>query len=138
MAAKAEAPTRDYVKQLNIIGENTLQANYMPNFGVKFATYGDLTGGDDTYYLFRKDNEKLIDCIWKKESSRGQNMVGDNGLAIGHFQIHIAVNGVSEDCAMDYWCSSEYLIEQLMAGNSWKWPTYELCQKDSAIPATKF
>jgi len=125
---------RDYVKQLNYLSENTLVSNVMPVLPYKFDVYGVLTGEDDYRYLY----PDLLDCMWFLESSRGQNMIGDNGKAIGHFQIHIDKHPVSYECAMDYDCSSKFTAQMIHEGKGYLWTAYRLCQNDSAIPATKF
>ena len=73
------------------------------------------------------DLERLLDCIWEKESSRGKNMIGDNGLAIGHYQIHIHCHNVSYDCAMDFECSRDYTRQMILAGKGYLWTTYYKC-----------
>jgi len=72
--------------------------------------------------------ERLLDCIWEKESSCGKNMVGDNGLAIGHYQIHIHCHPVSYDCAMDFDCSRDYTRKMILAGKGYLWTAYSRCK----------
>ena len=134
VAAKAEAPTRDYESQLNIIGENTIEANYSPVFIVKLEVLGSLIEKDDYRYLY----PEILDCMWKKESTRGTNMIGDSGRAIGHFQIWISIHPVTYECAMDYDCSSIYTAKMIHDGYGYLWTTYKPCLNDSAINAQEF
>lgn len=74
--------------------------------------------------------EKLLDCIWEKESSRGKNMIGDNGLAFGHYQIHLDKHPVSYDCAMDFGCSRDYTRQMIKAGKGSWWTAFSPCLKE--------
>ena len=71
--------------------------------------------------------DDLLDCMWLKESSRGKNMVGDSGLAIGHYQIHIDIHPVSYDCAMDFYCSRDYTRMMILKGLGYLWTSYHKC-----------
>ncbi len=71
--------------------------------------------------------EKLLDCIWEKESGRGKNMIGDNGLAFGHYQIHLDKHPVSYDCAMDYDCARAYTRRMIEVGRGGEWTSYNDC-----------
>lgn len=74
----------------------------------------------------------LLDCMWNKESSRGQNMFGDYRkgipMATGHFQIWLSKHPISYDCAMDFDCSAKYTLEQIKAGNGRFWTSYQGCK----------
>jgi hypothetical protein len=93
-----------------------------------FHTYVDIVE-TKSYKKKCMISEKLVDCMWNEESSRGKNLKrGDHGLAYGHFQIHLIDNPeVTEECAMDYECSKQWTINQLEIGNCWKWPSYYRC-----------
>jgi hypothetical protein len=86
---------------------------------------GLMLGGTDT------EMAELLDCIWFKESSRGQNMFGDyrNGkpMAFGHFQIWLKYHPVSYDCAMDFECSAEFTEQKIREGQGYLWTTYKGC-----------
>ena len=71
--------------------------------------------------------EKTLDCMWERESSRGANMIGDNGMAYGHYQIWLSLHPVSYDCAMDYECSRGYAREMILRGQGWLWTSYKNC-----------
>jgi len=75
----------------------------------------------------------LVDCVWKRESSRGKNMFGDykNGepRAYGHFQIWLSVHPITYECAMDFECSSNYFKKKVSEGKGYLWTTYEECIK---------
>ena len=65
--------------------------------------------------------ETLI-CLWWEESRYGTDMIGDGGLAIGHFQIHIDKHPeVSYECSMDFSCSLKFTAESIMKGNQNWW-----------------
>jgi hypothetical protein len=75
---------------------------------------------------------ELLDCLWLQESSRGIQMYGDyyNGkpLAYGHYQIHLWQHPkVSYECAMDYECSTAYVIDEILAGRGWQWTDFNDC-----------
>jgi len=109
----------DDFSQTQIVSGNTLLAPSMPV--LLFTSYGSLIGDDMV---------DLLDCMWEKESSRGKNMIGDLGLAIGHYQIHISKHPeVSYWCAMDYECSKSWTARQIKEGNGGWWTTYKICLK---------
>lgn len=92
-----------------------------PRFCLKFdRTEGK---GED------REMARLLDCMWERESQRGDPrfMVGDGGLAIGHYQIHIDCHPVSYDCAMDFECSRDYTRRMILAGDGWLWTSYDNC-----------
>ena len=94
---------------------------YFPNPQI----LGLMLGGTDI------EMAELLDCIWFKESSRGQNMFGDyrNGKpqAFGHFQIWLKYHPVSYDCAMDFQCSAEYTEQKIREGQGHLWTVYKSC-----------
>jgi hypothetical protein len=73
----------------------------------------------------------LLDCMWNRESSRGQNMFGDYRkgvpMATGHFQIWLSKHPITYDCAMDFDCSAKYTLEQIKAGKGYLWTSYRGC-----------
>ena len=81
------------------------------------------------------DMTDLIMCLWEKESSFGTQMYGDyrNGkpMAYGHFQIWLKYHPVTYECAMDFDCSSQFVIEQVKAGNGKLWSPYSMCLETS-------
>jgi hypothetical protein len=118
-----------------IIREGAFVVANAPKTSLYFNSLGSLAGfGQEVveYYISPQKRAKyanLTDCVWFGESSRGVNMVGDLGQAIGHFQIHINKHDVSYSCAMDYFCSSAFFVQQVEAGRGYLWTTYDNCKK---------
>jgi len=125
---KYEPTEDDY--PLTFIG-SALVAENIPRLSLKFEVLGALYGQSDINYDLRVKYDKLLDCMWLIESSRGASKYirGDHGLAYGDFQIHIDKHPVSEECAMDYYCSSKYVLENIEKGNGWWWTSYTKCLK---------
>jgi len=94
---------------------------YYPNPQI----FGLMLGGTDN------EMAELLDCIWFKESSRGQNMFGDyrNGKpqAFGHFQIWLKYHPVSYECAMDFECSAAFTEQKIREGKGHLWTVYKSC-----------
>ena len=71
---------------------------------------------------------ELLDCIWFNESGRGTRMIGDYGMAFGHYQWWLSLHpDMTYDCAMDYDCSTKKTAEAIEAGHSSWWTTYSRC-----------
>lgn len=77
------------------------------------------------------DMERLLDCMWDRESTRGKNLYGDyyNGIprAYGHYQIWLKYHPIGYDCAMDYDCARDYTRRMIEAGRGEEWTSYEEC-----------
>lgn len=69
------------------------------------------------------DNHELLIAIAKAESRFNPNIRGeqdprDRGL----YQINSHFNpDVTDECAFDPWCSTQWTIKELEAGHAWKW-----------------
>ena len=90
------------------------------------ASQSQITADIEYYYPEMAD---LLICMVKKESDYGKNMVGDHGLAIGYFQIHIDKHPVSYTCAMDLKCSLDYTVKMIKQNKGFLWTTFEPCRK---------
>lgn len=55
------------------------------------------------------------------ESTNTYNIVGDYGLALGYFQIHYKMHGISTDCATDLVCSANWTLDYM---EQHSYPTY--------------
>ena len=73
------------------------------------------------------ENAKLLACMLKKESSYGTDLIGDHGLAIGPYQIHIDKHDVSYWCAMNFRCSLDFVAQKLNEGKGYLWTAYRKC-----------
>ena len=70
---------------------------------------------DDHGYADKKAEDcakHLLGMLWK-ESRNVANAVGDHGLALGYFQIHYKMHGVTRECATDLRCSAGWTIDYL-------------------------
>ncbi len=113
------------------IGQSSLVAISNPS-SPELAPRADITSDFGRTYSGggergSEELEKTLDCMWERESSRGANMLGDNGMAYGHYQIWISLHPVSYDCAMDYECSRGYAREMILRGQGWLWTSYKNC-----------
>ncbi len=122
--AKGETPLRsepdandDYLNSYRQIA---------PHYVPYVQTYGSLIEGNIT-----QKQAELIDCVWKAESSRGQNLFGDyrEGVpqAFGHFQVWLIYHPITYECSMDFDCSSAYFLEMVEQGKGKMWTTYNNC-----------
>jgi len=69
----------------------------------------------------RIDNQMLLDIAWC-ESRFNPAAKGDNGASRGLWQIHRPSHpNVSDECAFDVECSTEWTIDQILKGNLKKW-----------------
>ncbi len=62
----------------------------------------------------------LLGMLWTESSNR-YNVVGDSGRALGYYQIHYRMHGVSVECATDLVCSSQWTIDYLESNH---YPNY--------------
>ena len=65
----------------------------------------------------------LLGMMWK-ESKNDPNAVGDHGLALGYFQIHYKMHGVTRACAKDLRCSAEWTIGYMESNGYPKYTAY--------------
>lgn len=65
----------------------------------------------------------LLGMLWT-ESSNVFDAVGDRGLALGYFQIHYKMHGVSAACATDLVCSADWTIQYLERNSYPKYVSY--------------
>jgi len=61
-----------------------------------------------------------------QESTNKYNAVGDNGKALGYFQIHYKMHKVSRECATDLTCSAEWSLDYLESNKFSKYPDYAI------------
>ncbi len=115
-------------KQFNI-SESISEAfveQIAPHYTPYVQTYGSLVEGKIT-----QEQAELIDCVWKAESGRGQNLFGDyreeTPMAYGHFQIWLIYHPITYECSMDFDCSSAYFLEMVEQGKGKMWTTYNNC-----------
>jgi hypothetical protein len=67
------------------------------------------------------DPDKLLRLAWC-ESQYDTTAVGDNGNSHGLFQIHRGYHpNISIEQAQDPWFSTEWTINEIKEGRSWKW-----------------
>lgn len=129
----ATKPTIPELREYALVQNVSLKAISNPEVPLKTGTLGDLTAKDDIIYgkeLIREkhpDKADLLICMWNKESTMGLKMIGDHGLAIGHFHIHINVHPVSYECAMDLECSADYTSRMIDAGEGHLWTSFKKC-----------
>ena len=65
-----------------------------------------------------ENNEVCWKTLWAmayQESKLGNLMTGDQGRSRGWFHIQLKMHSVSEDCAMDLNCSSNWTLKRLIA-----------------------
>ena len=62
----------------------------------------------------------LLGMLWK-ESQNVSTAVGDRGLALGYFQIHYKMHGVTISCATNIACSANWTLDYLESNG---YPTY--------------
>lgn len=69
------------------------------------------------------DNPELLLAIAKAESRFNPNIRGEqDSRDRGLYQINSYYNpNVTDECAFDPWCSTEWTISELEAGHAWKW-----------------
>lgn len=48
------------------------------------------------------------------ESQGGQQMIGDDGKSIGWYQIQTKLHEITQECALDYSCSTEWTVKNLL------------------------
>jgi hypothetical protein len=64
------------------------------------------------------------------ESQDGQNLRGDDGQSRGVWMISSIYHPeVSEKCADDLQCSTEWSLNRILAGHINEWTTYKFCRK---------
>jgi hypothetical protein len=61
--------------------------------------------------------------MWK-ESQFVPTAVGDNGRALGYFQIHYRLHGIAAECATDVRCSANWTIDYLESNGYPKYADY--------------
>lgn len=57
------------------------------------------------------------------ESGVQANVVGDNGLSHGYFQIQTKLHGVSKECTADFHCSADWTLSNLVKNGYPKYRT---------------
>ena len=123
-------PNQQNLEKLVIIQGNSVKTINISTFE-KTRLYGANLGEKEGFKeLIRKKYPEMVDllfCLWEKESSFGKNMIGDRGKAIGHFQIWISIHNISEECAMDFECSLEWVAQKVREGKGYLWTTYKPC-----------
>lgn len=73
---------------------------------------------------------ELADWIVKKESNYSPLAVGDDGNSRGLWMISSIYNPqVSDRCAFDIKCSTDWAIKELVAGNKNKWSVVKYCKE---------
>lgn len=82
----------------------------------------------------------LLGMLWK-ESRNISTAVGDHGLALGYFQIHYRMHGVSSACATDLKCSANWTLDYLETNSYPKYVSYAIqchngCNIDNGYSAS--
>ena len=99
--------------------------NYAPT-----GVYSGFPTKDEIQYILElkyPDEYCIMECLVRKESQYCQNMIGDHGLAIGCYQIHIDKHPVSRECAMDFECSAYFTYNKIKDGKGYLWTPYYKC-----------
>lgn len=73
-------------------------------------------------------NYRKVDWIVGHESQYGQNMLGDDGQSRGYWMIDSKYHDVSDACADDLVCSTDWSLKQILAGHIKWWTTYAYCK----------
>ena len=107
---------------LIIVQDNSVRALNIQNFW----TQTNWTKAEMIDYINIEypDMSTLLIYMLEKESGYGESMIGDSGLAYGYFQIHIDKHDIGENCAMNFICSLEYTVENIIKGNGYLWTAY--------------
>lgn len=72
---------------------------------------------------------ELADWIVKKESNYNSKAIGDDGNSRGLWMISSIYNPqVSDKCAFDVKCSTNWAMKELAAGNKNKWSVVRFCK----------
>jgi len=96
--------------------------------------FGDMIGEGWTEEEIKKyikekypEMEWLLLCMLKKESTYCKHLKGDNGKAYGCWQIHIDKHEITEECALDFECSTEWSVNKIRNGEGYLWTSYKSC-----------
>lgn len=74
-----------------------------------------------------------------KESIGGQIMIGDGGKSKGWYHIQTKLHGVSEECALNFQCSTEWTIKNLIRNGYLKNRKYAIMKHNgSGIAAQNY
>lgn len=74
-------------------------------------------------------NPNLAAWIVLKESQDGQNLTGDDGNSRGAWQISKTYHPeVSDSCAYDLTCSTEWALKRILEGKANEWSTARYCR----------
>lgn len=112
--------------EYGIVNGNSLQAF----IGVNAPTTNEMTKDDIRDYI-RNTYPQMADlliCMAFKESTLNPGAIGDSGLAKGLWQIHIDKHPVTEWCAFDVECSTQWTVKQIKNGRGYLWTAYPYCQ----------
>jgi hypothetical protein len=132
---KANEQTISYGRNtLILVQQNTLSSHNSVPFYVPFYVLADLIELEGNKILIREKYPEYADllyCMWGKESTWGvnKNVRGDNGLAIGDFQIHVDKHPISYEDAMDFEKSLDYTAKLIKEGEGHLWSSYPKCLK---------
>lgn len=127
----AQAPTIPYIDQYNIVTGNSLRAFN----AINVPTTNEMTKNDIIDLMREKygKNADLLICMIRKESQFDQYAIGDGSLAHGLMQIHIDKHPVTEWCAFDVECSSDYTVKLIREGKGYLWTSYFPCVYETDI-----
>jgi len=95
--------------------------------------FGDMTSNlteeEIKKYIKEKypEIDNLLLCMLKKESFYCKYLIGDDGKAYGCWQIHLDKHEISEECAMDFECSTEWSVNKIKNGEGYLWTSYRGC-----------
>jgi hypothetical protein len=67
----------------------------------------------------------LLGMTWKESNLIG-SAVGDGGRAVGYYQIHYRLHGISKECARDLRCSADWTLSYMEQNGYPKYPKYAI------------
>lgn len=131
-SSEASAPTIPYQQEFILIQQESIliQRNNLVGYNNVFFEKKPLYRNDFKELVREKYPElaDLLICMWGKESSYGTQMIGDKGMAYGHFQIWLSLHkDVTYNCSMDFLCSLNWTAKKVQEGKGRLWSTYSKC-----------
>lgn len=126
----ANSPTILNKGELVTIGHNTLLPYIIDNTCEVDENLLGVCSKNEMIDLIKEkypDIDDLLICMLKKESTYGTDLIGDHGLAIGSYQIHIDKHPVSYWCAMNFECALQFTADMVKRGKGYLWTSWKKC-----------